>query len=235
MKPLIVLVDDEEVAYCHYDSLLQDVFSVHWLGHRDLEAVVARGPDLFMINVPVNGFDGFEFARRLRSHPDFNGAPIVFTCEVATENVMDCVFAQSGDDLLIPRMGRVEILVRLQSKISLWRENRSLFRFGALKLDLKNLRAELGDSSLDLTLTEFKILKKLLRDHPRHVSREALTEFVWHGQVVMKGTLNTHLTNLRKKTRGWEFEITHSRPWGVCVQERVLAKTSLLPGSSPVA
>ena len=65
------------------------------------------------------------------------------------------------------------------------------------------------------TLIEFKILNFLVQNAKKIVSRNNLKEFVWPQENVLDKTLNTHLSNLRFKISGSNFDIKSIKGEGV--------------------
>ena len=112
-----------------------------------------------------------------------------------------------GQDFLSRSMKKEEMITRISNKITFFRTNRQIYRLGKVKLHMGELKAFCENKPIDLTLTELKIMKFLVREHPRLSPREDIVNEVWPGQKVLPTTLSTHLSNLRNKFVDWEYDI----------------------------
>ncbi|MEZ4587705.1 MAG: winged helix-turn-helix domain-containing protein [Gemmatimonadales bacterium] len=77
-----------------------------------------------------------------------------------------------------------------------------LFRLGPLTVDCERRVAELAGEPIDVTATEFQLLRELMRRPDQPVVREALIDLLWPGQRVDAGasaSLSVHVSNLREK------------------------------------
>jgi DNA-binding response OmpR family regulator len=162
--------------------------------------------DLVMLDVILPDGDGFELCRALQRDPGHGDTAIVFLSAHSDTEDRIAAFSVGADDYLEQPFDRRELRTRVMARLRRLRDLRqrdSLIRRGDLQLDLTRQRAILsgdaGDEELDLTPHEFRLLFQLARDENRPISREQLMRSVWGNVVVYERTIDSHLSNLRKK------------------------------------
>jgi two-component system OmpR family response regulator len=202
-----VLVVDDELAIREFVSL-----ALRYSGHevslagsvREAQAAMAiRRPDLIVLDVglPDDGGagDGFSFAEKLRQQAD--DVPILFL--TARDAVADRVRGlQIGDDYLVKPFAVDEFLARVGSVLRRTRASAQLGRlvFDDLELDDAAREVRRAGAILDLTDTEYRLLRYLMSNPRRVLTREQLLEHVWQYDFAGdSGVLATYISYLRKK------------------------------------
>jgi two-component system response regulator ChvI len=170
------------------------------------EAFQVDLPDVAVLDILMPRMDGLDLCRRLRGLSE--EIPIIFL--TSRDEELDRVLGLElgADDYLCKPfslrelIARVKVLVR---RLSLIRqrgpaEPESLLDVGALRLDLRRHLATWRGQALPLTVTEFLILRALIR-HPGHVkSRHQLMEGGYaHDAYVSERTIDSHIKRLRRK------------------------------------
>jgi DNA-binding response OmpR family regulator len=214
--PEIVIFDDEEANLRLYSSYLKSHFKVTGCQNPHLYPQLLH-PELsaVLIDVQMPVMDGPELYRNLQTSRLYNGCPVLFISSSHSEKVMNDALLSGGHDFLLRSMPRDELILRIQNKINFHKHHRQIFCLGSLRLCTKQLRATLGDEFMDLTLTEFKIMKTLIQHHPALLTRDEINQEVWPNVKVLPTTLNTHLSNLRNKFAHWEYEIVNLKGKGI--------------------
>ncbi|MDT6982800.1 response regulator transcription factor [Streptomyces lusitanus] len=153
-------------------------------GTRALEEVGARRPDLIVLDVMLPDIDGFEVARRLRqSHPAAAGGPppiLFLTARDAAEDRIGGLRA-GGDDYVTKPFNLEELVLRIQAVLRRTGGHRQdgLLVVGDLELDPDSRQVLRGGRSVELSPTEFSLLRVLMENAGRVLSREQLLERVW--------------------------------------------------------
>lgn len=190
----------------HLD-LINDPFSYNEIINGSYSAI--------LIDMHMPGMDGLELFQMIKKHPEYNQCPVLFISTDLSEEIKFKTISSGGVDFLERMMKKEELLLRLKNKINFFQHHKNIFILGSMKLNLSELKVYLSSCAIDVTLTELKILKLLVKKFPEIVSREDLWKDVWPGQVAHSSTLNTHLSNLRNKFRDWEYDITSIKLKGV--------------------
>jgi two-component system response regulator ChvI len=205
----VALVDDEA-------NLLESVrFALEREGYRVTtypdgaaawEAFQVHLPDVAVLDILMPRMDGLDLCRRLRGISE--EIPIIFL--TSRDEELDRVLGLElgADDYLCKPfsvrelIARVKVLVR---RLTLIRqrgaaEPESLFDVGALRLDLRRYLATWKSQALSLTVTEFLILRALVR-HPGHVKsrQQLMQEGYAHDTYVSERTIDSHIKRLRRK------------------------------------
>jgi len=159
-------------------------------------------PDLIILDVMLPGLDGFEVCRILRKEMS---VPILMLT-ARKEEVDRVVGLELGADDYVtkpfsPRelVARVKAILRRSGKRA-EQEEEEVLNAGELAVDLARRKVTVGNRVVDLTYTQFELLKHLMSNPGRVFSREALVERVWgysyYGDV---RTVDVHIRHLREK------------------------------------
>jgi len=164
----------------------------------------SRLPDLIILDVSMPVMDGLELCRKVRRISEV--IPILFLSSKDDEIDRILGLEIGGDDYICKPFSVRELLVRIKV---LFRRQRarmskeaasSSYILGHLSLDTEKYLALWKDLKLDLTVTEFLLLKTLSQAPGFVKTRETLMELVYPvGTYVSSRTIDTHIKRLRKK------------------------------------
>jgi len=170
-------------------------------GRAALDEVVARRPHLVVLDVMLPDLDGFEVARRLRQ--EGRKVPILFlTARDATEDKVRGL-TLGGDDYVTKPFSLEELLARIRAvlrRVSDHGERSSRLSFSDLELDEDTREVFRGSTPIELTPTEFKLLRYLMLNPRRVLSKAQILDHVW--EYDFDGDANvveTYISYLRKK------------------------------------
>jgi DNA-binding response OmpR family regulator len=208
MSATILIVDDEyAVARGIQYALEQEGYQVSVAGSGE-EALAVAGelaPDLIVLDVRMPGIDGFETLRRLRA--DGSKAPVLML--TARDEEMDKVIGleMGADDYMTKPYGLRELLSRIKALLRRAYGDLAdatggrLIRHRDLVIDLDRRRVQRGDKRINLTATEFEILRHLASRPGRVFSRRELLELVRDYEALDQDekTINVHVSHLREK------------------------------------
>ena len=200
----LLLVDDEENLRSMLEAALRHTgYEVHPVasGRAALEAVPEVRPDLIVLDVMLPDLDGFSVCQRLRS--EGNRTPVLFL--TARDSTDDKVrgLTTGGDDYLAKPFSLEELVARIDAVLR---------RTGAATPDTATLSC--GDLSLDddahvvtktgtdvgLSPTEYNLLRYLLVNQGRVVSKTQILDHVWQYDFGGDGgVVETYIGYLRRK------------------------------------
>jgi two-component system OmpR family response regulator len=197
-------VDDEENLRSMLEAALRhngfDVASAA-NGRDALEAVVNDQPDAIVLDVMLPDLDGFEVCRRLRAE----GArtPVLFlTARDATEDKVRGL-TLGGDDYLVKPFSLDELVARVQAllrRAGLTREDRSVLRCADLEMDDDAHRVTRAGREVSLSPTEYNLLRYLLLNEGRVLSKAQILDHVWQYDFGGDGgVVETYIGYLRRK------------------------------------
>jgi two-component system OmpR family response regulator len=170
-------------------------------GRSGLELAKSFRPDLIVLDVMMPDLDGFQVLRRLRE--EGNKVPVLFlTARDAVEDRVSGLTA-GADDYLAKPFSLAELSARVGSilrRVGSSPDRSSRLVFGDLVLDEDTHEVRRGDDEVDLTATEFKLLRFLMLNPNRVVSKAQILDHVW--EYDFGGDANiveTYISYLRKK------------------------------------
>ena len=181
-------------------------------GTDAIAAVAARKPAVIVLDVMLPDIDGFEVARRLAGAR--TGVPIVFlTARDATEDIVHGLTV-GGDDYMTKPFSLEELVARIRTVLR--RSGHGVERsprlvFGDLELDEDTREVSRGGRPIELTATEFRLLRYLMLNPRRVLTRSQLLDHVW--QYDFGGdarVLETYISYLRKKVDVEEPPLIHT-------------------------
>lgn len=186
MKPVILLVDDEEALAAELAPFLERsdfTVAVARDGEEALAAVATVKPDLIVLDVVMPRLDGRAVCRRLRSRGDWT--PVIVLTQVGASFERGMTLEEGADDYLNKPFDPYELVARIRAvlrrtgtRASPPTRARRLVA-GALILDRISRRAFLGDRELVLTAKAFAVLEYLMLHHGEIISRARLLEELW--------------------------------------------------------
>ena len=211
----VLVVDDEEYIRDLVSSALRIAGFQSMTagdGARALAAVTADNPDLVILDVGLPGIDGFEVCRRLRDNGD--ETPVIFLTARDTAEDRVSGFTKGGDDYLTKPFSLEELVARVRAVLRRTQrsgavENR--LRYADLEIDEDTMRVSRGDRAMQLSPTEFKLLRFLLINRERVLSKSQILDHVW--QYDFGGDANvveTYISYLRKKVDKVEPRLIHT-------------------------
>ena len=201
--PRVLVVDDEENITFLLDSALRhfglDV-RVESNGRDAIAAVDAFNPDVVLLDVMLPDLDGFEIVRRLR----LEGAkvPVLFlTARDATEDKVRGL-TLGGDDYVTKPFSLEEVVARIQ--VILRRQGTTTssaqITFADLELDDDAHVVRRAGQVIELSPTEYNLLRFLLVNAGRVLSRNQILDHVWQYDFGGHATVvETYISYLRKK------------------------------------
>jgi two-component system, OmpR family, response regulator len=170
-------------------------------GHEAIVMAQDLRPDVLVIDVMMPDYDGFEVCRRLR------GAgvetPVVFL--TARDAVADKVAGLriGGDDYITKPFSLEEVVARIEAvarRTQGTARTAALLSCGDLTLDQDTHEVRRGDVPVELTATEFNVLRHLMANAGRVVAKEQIFEHVWGYELPEDSTVvETYISYIRKK------------------------------------
>lgn len=200
----ILLVEDDknirEVIYDFFDDKSRETMRIDMAenGMTALEKAYEKNYDLLILDIMLPELDGFSVCREVRKQSD---VPIIFiTARAAQEDVLNG-YALGCDDYVVKPFS---LPVFYRKAEALIKRSKGLVRSqtlsaGTLTLNPNNGILKNNNIELNITATEYKILKILLENKGRVVSREKLFLNIWgYDSDKDERVLDSHIKNLRK-------------------------------------
>jgi two-component system, OmpR family, response regulator len=211
----VLVVDDEESITDLISTALRYVgfeVEVASTGRQALELAFTFRPELIVLDVMLPDLDGFQVTRRLRS--DGVRVPVVFlTARDATEDKV-AGLTIGGDDYVTKPFSLEELVARVRAVLRRARggpEQRSLLKVSDLELDEDSHQVWRAGEEVELTATEFKLLRYLMLNPRRVLSKAQILDHVWQYDFGGDGSIvETYISYLRKKVDQAQPRLIHT-------------------------
>ncbi len=201
--PRILVVDDElNIAELISMALRYEGFEVATAGSgaEALKTFEAFRPRLIILDVMLPDFDGFEVARRLGGTR--SDVPIIFLTARDTMDDKIRGLTLGGDDYVTKPFSVEELVARIRSILRRVgaTDADSKLAFEGLELDEDTREVFRGGELIELTDTEFRLLRYLMLNPRRALTRDQILDHVWNYDFGGDGrVLETYISYLRKK------------------------------------
>jgi two-component system OmpR family response regulator len=202
-QSLLVVEDEDPIRELVSTALRFKGFAVTAVASgRDALAEARNGSfDLLVLDVNLPDLDGFEITRKLRA--DGNDVPVVFLTARDDPSDLRAGFTGGGDDYITKPFSLEELVLRIEAVLRRARhqENeRSRMAVGDLVLDSDSYRVWRGGEEISLSPTEFRLLRYLMLNRDRVVSRNQILDHVWDYEFVGDpSAVETYISYLRRK------------------------------------
>lgn len=204
----IFVVDDEpDVTELLKYKLEQEGYACEVLNDPLAFAARAREfePDLLIFDIMMPELSGLQLCRIVRSDPSMQHIPVIFlTARGETEDRVKGL--ESGADDYIPKpFNTKELLLRIKNvlkrkMVPSSSKPSSRIQNGGVLIDAELHELRVDGKAIELTATEFRLLKLLMERKGRVQSRENLLVNVWHYDTdIETRTVDTHVRRLREK------------------------------------
>ncbi len=205
MSRILVVEDDPDIAGLirHYLLKAHHHVDVCVSGHDAMATVLARTPDVLILDLMLPGQSGIEICRTIRADPALSRLPIIMVTARAQEGDRILGLESGADDYVTKPFSPRELVARVAAvlrRVTPSSEAQGILSYASLSVDLDRHVVTAGDREVRLTAKEFLLLEYLIRHCGRVVSRDALLTNVWGYQYTgTTRTVDVHVRRLREK------------------------------------
>lgn len=206
-RRVLVVEDEPDVAGLIKHTLERggdlDVEIAH-TGEAALTKATERVPDVLILDLNLPGFDGLEVCRILRGRPGFEALPIIMLTARASEGDRITGLDLGADDYMTKPFSPRELAARVRAALrrgsDAARAATDVYRGKHLVADFDAVAVAVDDKQIKLTRREFELLRYLVQNRNRVVSRDRLLERVWgYENSVETRSVDVHIGRLRGK------------------------------------
>lgn len=207
-KKCILVVDDEEdiLELVRY-TLSKENYHIHTVtsGEEALRYARQKIPDMIVLDLMLPGVDGLEVCRILKKDDRFSQIPIVMLTAKGEDADIVSGLELGADDYITkpftPRvlLARIKVVLRRYKKEAAKDEN-GIVKHHGIKIDPHRYQIFVGDQSIELTNSEFRVLHFLCRNPGRVFTRDQIINAVkGEDYPVTDRSVDVQLVGLRKK------------------------------------
>jgi two-component system, OmpR family, alkaline phosphatase synthesis response regulator PhoP len=171
-----------------------------------LKGLESSVPELFILDVMMPGIDGYEFCRRVRASEAWKNIPVIFLSAKSDEIDRVLGLELGGDDYMTKPFSvkelksRVRAMFRRMSRLEAGGPPSCSLVYEGIELNPDHYSLTVDGSGVDLTKTEFEILRLLLANPGKIFTRDNIIDSIKGQDVyVIDRTIDVHVMNLRKK------------------------------------
>jgi two-component system OmpR family response regulator len=219
----LLVVDDEGFLRDAVATLLSSLgFTVEsaGTGTEALRLARTRPFDLLILDVMLPDLDGFEIVRRLRR--DRNQVPVIFLTAKDTREDKVAGLTMGGDDYITKPFHLDELTARVRTVLRRTRPmpEEPVLTFADIALDQDTYEVRRGGRLIELSPTEFRLLRYFMLNPGRVLSHAHILANVWNHEFVGSNkVVATYVVYLRRKLAGLGPELIHTqRAIGYCLR-----------------
>lgn len=210
MKKILVIDDEENIRELIKFNLENSGFEVELAadGREGLDKL-DRTIDLVVLDLMLPVIDGLSVCRQIRGDEHFKNLPIIMLTAKGEEVDRILGLEMGADDYLTKPFSPRELIARIKAvlrrvdssgKEEGLKEEKKLIKYGDIELNIQSYEARESGQLLNLTPKEFDLLKLLLVNAGRVLTRDLLLERIWGYEYTGDTrTVDVHIRRLRKK------------------------------------
>ena len=205
-QKILVVEDEPDIAKLVSYNLTQERFKVVTAedGEQALKTIQREKPNLVVLDLMLPGLSGIEVCKILREREETAKLPILMLTAKAGEADRVLGLELGADDYLSKPFSPRELVARVRAILrrtngSATKETPPAYDKGDLKIDFFTYEVLVRGKAVKLTLKEFELLRFLVQNPNRVLSRDQLLDRVWGGETfVTPRTVDVHIRRLRK-------------------------------------
>ncbi|MFC2160832.1 response regulator transcription factor [Acidobacteriota bacterium] len=203
-KEILVIEDEQGILMGLKDEFELQGYVVYTAdeGGRGLELARQLKPDLIILDIMLPVLDGYEVCRKLRMEGDTTPIIMLTVKDKEADKVLG--LGLGADDYVTKPFSFPELTARIKAilrRTEKQEKDLAQYSFENVHLDFEKYEAKKGGKILDLTTLEFHMLKFLIQNKGKVISRDGFLDRIWGEDNVSVSyrTVDTHISNIRKK------------------------------------
>jgi len=173
-------------------------------GSSFLKALALETPELILLDIMLPGEDGMELLKKLKASPKTRDIPVIMVTAKGAEYDKVRGLDSGADDYVTKPFGMMELVSRIKAVLrrssSLSARNEDTIVLGDIEINTKKHEVTAGGEVVNLTLKEYELLKRLMKNSNIVLTRDQLLEDIWgydfDGET---RTVDVHVRTLRQK------------------------------------
>lgn len=205
-KKRIILVEDEEdiAALIKLQAEISGYkLHVEVDGINGFRAIEREKPDLVILDIMLPGENGLDVCRKIKSSPDLKNVPIIILSAKGEELDVVLGLELGADDYISKPFSPKVLFSRIKAVLRRGKEpekSLKMFRFGDFILEADRYILRKQDKIIPLTLSEFGILRRLVANIGKVLTRNQLLDDINNDDAfIVDRNIDVHIASLRKK------------------------------------
>jgi two-component system alkaline phosphatase synthesis response regulator PhoP len=157
-------------------------------------------PDLIILDIMLPQMDGLEALRKLKADRATALVPVILLTAKSAETDKVAGLDLGAEDYITKPFGVLELMARVRAVLRRSADSAKVYEARDLKIDTERHEVSLYGQKIELTLKEFELLKLLMENAGKVVTRDTLLDKVWgYAYAGETRTLDMHIRSLRQK------------------------------------
>ncbi|MBC7419148.1 MAG: response regulator transcription factor [Bdellovibrio sp.] len=213
----IAIVDDFEESCQLLTEILSPSYTCQYTcqAEKALEFIQNMQPDLIIMDYKMPYVTGVELCKIIKDIPALKQIPIVFISGAVTPDERIETLESGGDDFISKPFHPKELLLRVSKRLKDYSvATVGVIEVGNLKMNLSSRQCYVNENEVTLTPKQFEILKLLVENKARLVSRQTFMSEIWGHSDVTPRNVDSQINYLKKKIEGFVGNITAVPSYG---------------------
>lgn len=173
-------------------------------GKSFLEALALETPELVLMDIMLPGEDGLSLLRKMKSSAKTKDIPVIMVTAKGAEYDKVKGLDLGADDYVTKPFGMMELVSRIKAVLrrsgNAVRETEDMITMGELEINTKKHEVTVAGEVVNLTLKEYELLKRLMKNPNIVMTRDCLLEDIWGYDFGGETrTVDVHVRTLRQK------------------------------------
>lgn len=204
-KRILLIEDEEDIAALI--KLQAEIYGyklhVEVDGINGYRAVEREKPDLVILDLMLPGENGLDVCRKMKNHSDLKNIPVIILSAKGEELDIVLGLELGADDYVAKPFSPKVLFSRIKAILRRGKESEKVaktVRFAEFILEIDRYILRKGDKSIPLTLSEFGILRRLVTNRGKVLTRNQLLEDINNDDAfIVDRNIDVHIASLRKK------------------------------------
>jgi two-component system, OmpR family, alkaline phosphatase synthesis response regulator PhoP len=205
-KQRVLLIEDEE-DIAALIKLQADIsgykLHVEVDGLNGFRAIEREKPDLVILDIMLPGQNGLDVCRKMKSNTDLKNIPVIIISAKSEELDVVLGLELGADDYVAKPFSPKVLFSRIKAVLRRRMEPENLekvLRFGDFTLEIDRYLLKKDNKYINITLSEFGILRRLLQNRGKVLTRNQLLDDVQNDDAfIIDRNIDVHIASLRKK------------------------------------
>ncbi len=212
MKKILIVEDDISIHNALEELLQEANYKIDnaYSGTEAMLLLEKEKYDLILLDLMLPAMNGEKIIEKVKDTPI-----IVLSAKISSEDKVNCLLAGAEDYITKPfdnkeLLARIEVQLRSRNKFS------KTLKYKELELLDDNRTLLVGDKKINLTKTEYAILKQLFLNRSQVITKNKLLELISNDtEDCDENSLRVHISNIRKKIRDYTDNDYIESIWGI--------------------
>ncbi len=204
-KRILLIEDEEDIAALIKLQAEASGYKMHVEvdGINGYRAVEREKPDLVLLDIMLPGQNGFDVCRKIKSSPELRHIPVIILTAKSEELDMVLGLELGADDYVAKPFSPKVLFSRIKAVLRRTKETEKapkVLLFGGFTLEVDRYLLRKEDKLVPITLSEFGILKRMLSNRGKVLTRNQLLDDIHNDDAfIVDRNIDVHIASLRKK------------------------------------